>query len=239
MNTATMPKLRAKSATSTATYATAVNPKWLARSRTPQHTSTTTQTHQTKEGTRKGKIPYMSPEQCMGGDVDHRSDIFSLGILLYEMTTMTRLFKAKTEMDVIDMVANARVPPPTSRVPKYPPALEAIVMKTLHKEPPSAPPERPRTARRPRTSRVGMAAVGLATKSTRADEEGRLSVRAQRPAQLAACRPRPGGIEQPLAPRTDVQPRPFDPGVGHREEIVARRHSRTAVHHRGSRIRAP
>src|SRR5262249_53999676 len=83
----------------------------------------------------KGKLAYMSPEQVRNQPLDRRSDIFSLGILLFELTTQTRLFKGDSEVDTINMVMNATVPPPSERSPGYPPELEAIVRKALQQDP--------------------------------------------------------------------------------------------------------
>ncbi len=82
-------------------------------------------------GTLKGKIPYMSPEQCRGEAVDRRSDIFSIGTLLWELTTGKRLFAGENEFAILNRVAKADVPPPSSVRPEYPPELEAIVMRAL------------------------------------------------------------------------------------------------------------
>jgi serine/threonine protein kinase len=85
----------------------------------------------TLAGTLKGKIPYMSPEQCRGESVDRRSDIFSIGTLLWELTTGSRLFTGENEFAIINRVAAGAVPLPTSVRPDYPPELEAIVMRAL------------------------------------------------------------------------------------------------------------
>ncbi|MEM9453937.1 MAG: protein kinase [Myxococcota bacterium] len=82
-------------------------------------------------GTLKGKIPYMSPEQCRGEAVDRRSDIFSIGTLLWELTTGSRLFTGENEFSIINRVAAGDVPPPSSVREDYPPELEAIVMRAL------------------------------------------------------------------------------------------------------------
>lgn len=89
----------------------------------------------TRSGTLKGKLPYMSPEQCQGDNIDHRSDQFSLGILLWELTTGRRLFASKSDFSTLQRVASADVPPPTSFIPSYPPELEAIVMQALALDP--------------------------------------------------------------------------------------------------------
>ena len=86
-------------------------------------------------GTLKGKIPYMSPEQCRGESVDRRSDIFSIGTLLWELTTGKRLFAGDNEFQTLNRVAQGDVPPPSSVRPDYPPELEQIVMKALQADP--------------------------------------------------------------------------------------------------------
>jgi len=88
-------------------------------------------------GTLKGKIPYMSPEQCRGEAVDRRSDIFSIGTLLWELTTGKRLFAGENEFAILNRVAKADVPPPSTVRPEYPPELEAIVMRALSVDPES------------------------------------------------------------------------------------------------------
>jgi tRNA A-37 threonylcarbamoyl transferase component Bud32 len=77
-----------------------------------------------------GKYNYMSPEQVRGERVDARSDIFSLGIVLYELTVGKRLFKGRPE-EVIQKITRGRIKPPTFIRRQFPPALEAIVMRAL------------------------------------------------------------------------------------------------------------
>lgn len=83
----------------------------------------------------KGKLAYMSPEQLYNRPLDRRSDLFALGVVLYESTTHTRLFKGQTEVDTIRMVLEGSIPTPSSLDPDYPPELEAIVMHALQKDP--------------------------------------------------------------------------------------------------------
>ncbi len=86
---------------------------------------------ETQSGIIKGKFAYMAPEQCRGRDVDRRSDVFSLGIILYEISTQHRCFRADSDFDTMHRIVTGDVVRPTRIVPSYPAALEAIVMKAL------------------------------------------------------------------------------------------------------------
>src|SRR5436190_4013604 len=86
---------------------------------------------ETQSGIIKGKFAYMAPEQCRGRDVDRRSDVFSLGIILYEVTTQHRCFRADSDFDTMHRIVTGDVVRPTRLVQGYPQALEAIVMKAL------------------------------------------------------------------------------------------------------------
>jgi serine/threonine protein kinase len=79
-----------------------------------------------------GKLGYMSPEQAARKRVDHRSDIFSLGIVLYEITVGKRLFRGGAK-DVVQRLIEASVEPPTFARRNFPSGLEAIVMRSLEK----------------------------------------------------------------------------------------------------------
>jgi serine/threonine protein kinase len=81
-----------------------------------------------------GKASYMSPEQVRGETVDHRSDIFALGIILYELTLCQRLYRGPADA-VMKRIVSERVQPPTAIRRDYPPALELIVMRALEKRP--------------------------------------------------------------------------------------------------------
>lgn len=94
-----------------------------------------TKVHETRAGVIKGKFGYMSPEQACGEAVDARSDIFAVGILLYEMLTLERLFFAENDAVVIDRVKRADVPTPSSVNPALPPQLDAILFKALARDP--------------------------------------------------------------------------------------------------------
>lgn len=87
----------------------------------------------TRTGHKKGKVPYMSPEQCRGQAVDRRSDLFSLGTVLYELTTGTRPFLGNSELMVMDQIVNGEPLPIT--IDGYPPELARIVMRMLARDP--------------------------------------------------------------------------------------------------------
>jgi serine/threonine-protein kinase len=86
---------------------------------------------QTVTGEVKGKYAYMSPEQCRGEELDRRSDIFSLGTVLYELTTLRRLFKRGNELQVMKAVCDEPIPRPARAVQDYPAVLEAICARAL------------------------------------------------------------------------------------------------------------
>ncbi|MGD8342242.1 MAG: protein kinase [Desulfobacterales bacterium] len=90
----------------------------------------------THEGLIKGKIAYMSPEQAMGHVIDHRSDIFSTGIILYELLAGRRMFEGET-MHIYSQVREARYTPLKKLRSDLPDKLYAIVDRALAKEPDS------------------------------------------------------------------------------------------------------
>lgn len=92
-------------------------------------------TRATRAGTLKGKAGYMSPEQCRGDAIDRRSDVFALGIVLYELTVGERLFFADNDYAVMNKIVEGRFERPSSRRSGYPPGLESIVMRALAPDP--------------------------------------------------------------------------------------------------------
>jgi serine/threonine protein kinase/TolA-binding protein len=88
----------------------------------------------TKVGTLKGKVPYMSPEQAAGEVIDKRSDIFSTGVILYEMVTGEKAFQGAT-MEVLDRVRKAEFKPPELAAPDVLPEVHEILHKALAKTP--------------------------------------------------------------------------------------------------------
>ncbi|MCC6558153.1 MAG: serine/threonine protein kinase [Polyangiaceae bacterium] len=87
----------------------------------------------TKDGQLKGKVPYMSPEQAAGEPIDWRSDIFAVGVMLFELTTARRLFKGASEYETLKLICEKEYPHPMQVKPGYPAALDRIVMKALAK----------------------------------------------------------------------------------------------------------
>jgi len=79
----------------------------------------------------KGKVAYMSPEQCRGKPLDRRSDIFSLGIVLWEVTVGQRLFQGRTDIEIFQKIVDEDAPCPTKRRANYPRPLARIVRRCL------------------------------------------------------------------------------------------------------------
>jgi tetratricopeptide (TPR) repeat protein len=90
---------------------------------------------QTTGGTAIGTIHYMSPEQARGQDVDGRSDLFSLGIVLYEMATRTPAFPGATPAVVFEGILTKTPPPPSQHVADVPEDFDRIVFRALEKDP--------------------------------------------------------------------------------------------------------
>ena len=89
----------------------------------------------TKTGTTLGTVAYMSPEQASGDEVDHRSDLWSAGVVLYEMLTGTLPFLGQHDLAVIHAVLHEDPRPMPSRTPPIPAALQHVVAKALKKKP--------------------------------------------------------------------------------------------------------
>jgi len=88
----------------------------------------------TMAGAVKGKVAYMSPEQARGKPLDGRSDLFALGIMLWEMLTGKRLFLAESDFETLTNVLKAEAPPPSSINPAVPADLDPIVLKCIEKK---------------------------------------------------------------------------------------------------------
>jgi len=92
-----------------------------------------TQLEQTRAGEIKGKLSYMSPEQCMGHPLDARSDIFSFGSVIYEWVTGYKLFTGENEMAILKSIIDGKIYPPSYFKEDVPEAVERILMKALDK----------------------------------------------------------------------------------------------------------
>ena len=92
-------------------------------------------TGQTEAGVIKGKYYYMSPEQAWGDPMDHRSDIFSTGVVLYELLTGEMLYQEDNIPQLLDKVRKAEIKPPSHKRRDVPQELSAIVMKAVAKRP--------------------------------------------------------------------------------------------------------
>src|SRR5215203_818978 len=89
----------------------------------------------TDPGVVMGTVGYMSPEQVRGGASDHRSDIFSFGVILYEMLTGRRAFGGESVVETMHSILKEDVPDPDENVTRIPPALEKLMRRCLEKKP--------------------------------------------------------------------------------------------------------
>jgi hypothetical protein len=96
---------------------------------------TTASTVKTRTGALKGKVAYMSPEQARGAPVDRRSDIFALGIVLWEMVTTQRLYRGENDLATLQLIITHPPRRPTALRPECPIELERIVLRALADDP--------------------------------------------------------------------------------------------------------
>ena len=90
----------------------------------------------TRDGAAKGKLSYMSPEQVMTRPLDRRTDVFSLGICMWELTVGLKLYDTnRGELTIVQEILEKRPPAPSEIYADYPKALEAVVMRALAKRP--------------------------------------------------------------------------------------------------------
>ncbi len=82
----------------------------------------------------RGKFGYMSPEQAQAKPLDRRSDVFSLGIVLFELTTGYRLFRGRDDRHTLELVTWGKIPKPSQVISRYPEQLESIVMRALDRD---------------------------------------------------------------------------------------------------------
>lgn len=106
----------------------------LAKQSVAADTEAMTQTMLTEPGSAMGTIAYMSPEQARGEAVDARSDLWSFGVVLYEMVTGFRPFAGPAQPIIFDAILNRKPPSVRARNPKIPAELERIILKLLEKD---------------------------------------------------------------------------------------------------------
>ena len=87
----------------------------------------------TETGTVKGKFAYMSPEQIEGAEIDRRTDVFALGVVLHELLTGQRLFQRPNHLEIVRAICLVPTPPPSRFDPSVPDVLERVVMRALSK----------------------------------------------------------------------------------------------------------
>jgi eukaryotic-like serine/threonine-protein kinase len=92
------------------------------------------QSSRTRTGILKGKFGYLSPEQVRGEAIDQRSDIFGIGIVLYELLTGERLFVGDSDFSTIEKVRSVEITPPRELNPAIPKSLERAVMRALSRD---------------------------------------------------------------------------------------------------------
>jgi serine/threonine-protein kinase len=140
--------------------------------------------HKTRTGTPMGTPFYMSPEQCRGRNVDHRTDIYSFGILLFETLTGHVPFDGEDVMEILVKNTTAPAPRPSDVCHELPPELDAAVLAFLEKDP----------AMRPSSVGVGLDALASAAAGAGLDVK-------------VSARRTPGAEAQPIAERATVRVR--------------------------------
>jgi len=90
--------------------------------------------YHTVSGTIKGKAPYMAPEQILGDQVDRRADVFSLGVLLFEVATRTRLYSGTGDAAAMKAILAGEVADPATRRAGFPPELTAIIRRAVARD---------------------------------------------------------------------------------------------------------
>jgi len=91
--------------------------------------------HHTTAGQVKGKFSYMAPEQSRGGALDRRADVWALGVVLWEMLTLRRLFRRDTTVATLTAMLGEPIPPPSAYRPSLDERLDEIVLKALSRDP--------------------------------------------------------------------------------------------------------
>jgi len=154
----------------------------------------------TTTGAMMGTPAYMSPEQAQGEKVDQRTDIYSLGIMLYELVTGRVPFEAETPLAVVLKQINALLPPPSSLKPDIAPGIERLLLKALAKDP---------------EARFATIGEFLAAWKTALSEASTVRATAPDPLEIKAAAPTVISTPAPARePETvTAEPRPISPGA--------------------------
>ena len=95
----------------------------------------TLESNKTRAGVVKGKVPYMSPEQVLGGAIDHRADLFSVGVILWEAVARRHMHGTASVYEILRSVVQGSLPSLREAAPNVPPELERIVKRALSRRP--------------------------------------------------------------------------------------------------------
>ncbi|MGB0680308.1 MAG: protein kinase domain-containing protein [Polyangiales bacterium] len=213
-----------------------------------------TKAHVTQSGVVKGKVPYMSPEQARGEQVDGRSDLFSLGVVLYEGLAQTRPFDGATEAATLLHIVDGKYSPIETQVPGTPAPLARIIGRLLQRERDARYPDAaallddlaplvpPPTVRRQLAKLVREAALAQLTPGGAAGGAASPSDPAQRPASHAQVPAARRGSATLGAP--DIAPDSFGsalttPASGHRPRSASAEAHAQASHRPGSALSSP
>ncbi len=157
--------------------------------------------HNTRDGVVKGKLAYMAPEQLSQQPVDRAADIYAASIVLWELLTGTRLFRADSEGALLALVLQRDIQPPSAVVPGLPAELDALVMRGLAR----APADRVPTAREMALAldRLGSASLGEVAEWLEAVAGPALAKRADQVSAVEQQSPSYGGGALPPVPDAD------------------------------------